>query len=109
MPIQFHLDESVNHAVAAGLKRRGISVTTSTDTDLLAAVDEDQLAYAFKEQRIIVTHDDDFLKLHQQGRPHAGIAYIKQKRRTIGQIVLALANLYHSRTEQYMQGRVEYL
>ena len=109
MPIQFHLDESVNHAVAAGLQRRGINVTTATETNLLAALDEDQLACASEAQRVIVTHDDDFLRLHQQGQPHAGIAYIKQNRRTIGQIILALVNLYHSYTQEYMQNRVEYL
>lgn len=109
MPLQFHLDESVNHAVAAGLRRRGISVTTATEAHLLAATDDDQLAYAEREGRVIVTHDDDFLRLHQQGAAHAGIAYIKQERRTIGQVVLALANLYHSHTKQHMRGQVVFL
>jgi predicted nuclease of predicted toxin-antitoxin system len=109
MLLRFHLDESVNHAVAAGLQRRGIDVTTATDAGLLSAVDEDQFAYAIKEKRVLVTHDDDFLKLHKENQKHAGIAYIKQQRRTIGQIVLALASLYHRCSTEYMQGRVEYL
>lgn len=109
MPIQFHLDESVNHAVAAGLKRRGIGVTKATEAGLLAGTDEDQLTYAHQQGRVLVTHDDDFLKLHRQGVQHVGIAYVKQERRTIGQIVLALANLYHSQTEQSLRGQVVFL
>jgi len=49
------------------------------------------------------------MRLHQQNVPHAGIAYIKQRRRTIGQIIMALVNLYHSHPAEYMHGRVECL
>jgi hypothetical protein len=35
--IRFHLDEHVDHAVADGLRRRGIAVTTTADADLLGA------------------------------------------------------------------------
>ena len=35
--IRLHLDENVDHAVAHGLRLRGIDVTTSTDADLIGA------------------------------------------------------------------------
>ena len=35
MPIRYHLDENVDHAVARGLQQRGIDVTTSTDVQLV--------------------------------------------------------------------------
>jgi hypothetical protein len=38
--LRFHLDESVASAVAAGLRRRGIDVTTATDAGLRQANDE---------------------------------------------------------------------
>jgi hypothetical protein len=39
--ILFHLDENCAHAIAAGLRRRGIDVTTTPDVGLLGAIDED--------------------------------------------------------------------
>ena len=44
--IRFQLDEDVPHAVAGGLRRRGIDVATTTDADLLEASDLEQLARA---------------------------------------------------------------
>lgn len=38
--MRFHLDEHVDHAIARGLRNRGIEVTTATDAGLLGASDE---------------------------------------------------------------------
>ncbi|MEZ5585087.1 MAG: DUF5615 family PIN-like protein [Candidatus Competibacteraceae bacterium] len=42
-----------------------MNVTTATEANLIAAADEGQLAYAERAGRVIVTYDDDFLRLHQ--------------------------------------------
>ncbi len=60
--IRFHLDEDVDPAIAAGLRRRGIDVTTSPAVGLLGARDPIQLAYARAEGRVFFTHDDDPLE-----------------------------------------------
>lgn len=61
--IRFHLDECVPGAVAEGLRRRRIDVTTTPESALISAVDRDQLAFASKEGRVLVTKDSDFLGL----------------------------------------------
>ena len=38
--LRFHLDEQVPHAIAHGLRRRQIDVTTTTDANLLGAGNE---------------------------------------------------------------------
>jgi Domain of unknown function (DUF5615) len=43
--IRFHLDENVDPAIAARLRRHGIDVTTTIDAGLLHVPDEDQVAY----------------------------------------------------------------
>jgi hypothetical protein len=53
--IRIHLDENCSHAIAAGLRRRGIDVTTSSEVGLLGAIEEDQLAYCQAEGRVIVS------------------------------------------------------
>ena len=88
--LRFHLDENVDLAVSAGLRSRGMDVTTTEAAGLLGATDEAQLAFALRETRVIVTHDDDLLMLHSQGTPHAGIAFNTLRTRTIGQMIQKL-------------------
>lgn len=109
MQIRYHLDESVNHAVAAGLRRRGVDVTTATDAGLLGVDDKDQLAFAQANGRVSVSHDSDFLRLAAAGLGHSGVAYCHQRDRTIGQIVTALVRLWRTRTGEEMQGQVIFL
>ena len=109
MEIKYHLDESVANAVANGLEHRGIDVTTSRAAELIGASDLEQLDYATKEKRVLVTHDDDFLRIHATGAEHAGIAYAHQKRLTIGQTVLALVTLHRNQNAESVAGYVEFL
>jgi predicted nuclease of predicted toxin-antitoxin system len=61
--IRFHLDEHVPHAIAEGLRRRGIDVTTTVEAGLRSATDDVHLAYAVEQRRVVVTNDPDFLVL----------------------------------------------
>ena len=54
--IRFHLDEHVPHAIAEGLRRRGIDVTTTVEAGLRSATDDVHLAYAVEQRRVIVLH-----------------------------------------------------
>lgn len=73
--IRFHLDENISQAIANGLRRRGIDVTTTPEESLIGKSDEEQLAFAVSQKRVIFTQDTDFLRLHQQGVSHYGIVY----------------------------------
>jgi Domain of unknown function (DUF5615) len=109
MQLCFHLDESVEHAVAKGLTLRGIDATTTTDAGLLGVPDREQLEHAIQAGRVLVTHDRDFLRLAAATPDHAGIAYCPSAHRSIGQIVLRLVNLWRTMSPSEMRGRVEYL
>jgi predicted nuclease of predicted toxin-antitoxin system len=107
--IRFHLDEHVAHAVAAGLRRLGIDVTTTTEAGLLGAADADQLAYGLAERRVIFTEDDDFLALAAAGATHAGLAYCQQNTRSIGQIIRGLELIWEVYEPHEMSNRIEFL
>ena len=109
MEIRYHLDESVNHALALGLRLRGIDVTTATDAGLLAASDQVQLNYALQNDRVAVSHDDDFLRLAAEGADHAGIAYCHQDKLSIGQLVNALTDLWRVRSAENIRSVVVFL
>lgn len=107
--IKFHLDESVSNAVADGLTRRGIDVTTTAEVNLISASDEEQIAFALTEKRVIFTQDDDFLKLHQAGVSHYGITYCHQKSRNIGEIINTLALIWEWVEPEDIKGQVEFI
>jgi predicted nuclease of predicted toxin-antitoxin system len=106
--LAFHLDEHVDPAIADGLRRRGIDVTTTREANLRGAGDDEQLASATARGRVLFTQDADFLRLARAGVPHAGIAYCRQNTRTIGQIIEWLALMSEVLTPADMADHVEY-
>ena len=55
--IRFHLDEHINHAIAKGLRQRGIDVTTTVEVGLRTLSDEAQMAYIRREDRVLEIGD----------------------------------------------------
>ncbi len=107
--IRFHLDENISNAVAKGLSRRGIDVTTTATEDLIGASDQEQLAFALSQGRVLVTQDDDFLRLHQSGKLHSGIAYCKKASRSTGEIIQALSLIWECVTPAELSEKVEFI
>src|SRR4051794_19202471 len=107
--IRFHLDEHCDHAIAHGLRRVGIDVTTAADAGLLHASDEEHVRFALAEGRVIFTKDDDYLSLDASQEPHAGIAYCHQQSRGIGEIIASLVLIWEVYDQEDMMGRVEYI
>jgi predicted nuclease of predicted toxin-antitoxin system len=107
--IRFHLDESVDPAIANGLRLRGVDVTTSHQAELLGASDEKQLDFALVEGRMLVTHDEDFLVLARDGIAHSGIAYCRPGSRSADQNIAALLLIRDCLTSEDMKDHVEFL
>ncbi|MGH2562817.1 MAG: DUF5615 family PIN-like protein [Thermomicrobiales bacterium] len=107
--IRFQFDEHVQHAVAHGLRRQGVDVLTAGDAGLLNTPDAEILAHAFAAGRVIVTHDKDFLRLHREQQPHAGIAYCAQRARSIGELIEVLLLIYKVMEPDQIAGQVQYL
>ena len=107
--IRYHLDENVDPAIAKGLRRRGVNVSISHETGLLKAADEQQIIYAIEQNRVFVTHDEDFLVMAKQGVKHAGIAYCHPELRSIGEIISGLMLICDCLQPSDMQNHVEFL
>ena len=88
--IRFHLDESVPLFLVRPLRERGIDVTAASDVGLLSAADLEHLAFARREGRVVVKHDDDFIRLHASMTEHSGIAYCRQDKYREGDLLRAL-------------------
>lgn len=106
--IRFHLDAHVANAIADGLRRRGIDVTTAFEVNLTDASDNEHIEFARVSKRVIFTNDEDFLAIAARGVPHAGIVYCHQTTRTIGQIIAFLTLMDECFEEDDMTNHVEF-
>jgi len=107
--IRFHLDEHVDPAIAEGLRRRGVDVTTTQEVGLMQASDDVQLAYFRSEARVLFTEDAGFLRMHAAGASHPGIVYCHQQSHSIGEIIRALVLIWEILEPEEMRNRVEFL
>jgi predicted nuclease of predicted toxin-antitoxin system len=90
-------------AVADGLRRRSVDVLVVQDTGRRGAPDDEQLAFASQQGRVMVTMDSDFLILAAQGASHAGIAYAKPGMRSVGQLIQKLKLIHDVLTPAEME------
>lgn len=111
--IRIYTDESVNVAIAEGLKRRGVDTFTAQEAGSLGLTDEEQLLYAKKMKAIIFTHDIDFLKISAEwtagGRSHNGIVYCHQSRYPVGECIRKLRMLSEVLSSEDMVDHIEFL
>ncbi len=107
--IRFHLDENCHRAIAEGLRRRGIDVTTTPEVGLLSATDDQQAAFSVAQGRVLFTQDHDFLRLHAAGAAHAGIAYCAKDTRSIREIIQALVMIWEILEPEEMRNHVEFI
>jgi predicted nuclease of predicted toxin-antitoxin system len=107
-PISLYADEQVARAVVRGLRLRGLDVLTTAEAGLLGAPDEVHLALAQSQGRVILTQDDDFLRLHAAGAAHAGIIYAAQGTR-VGDVIRGVMLIHDTLEAEDMAGHVEFL
>jgi hypothetical protein len=106
--MRFHLDEHVSDAIADGLKRHGIDVTSTNDVGLRGAPDRHHVEFALRERRVIFTNDRDFPRIAASGIAHSGIVYAAPQRRSVGQIIEFLLLMHHCMKVDEVAGTVVY-
>lgn len=100
MSLRFLLDEDVSHRVAQGLRQRGIDAVSVHEIGRgnRRLPDEEQLIYAAKDGRVLVTYNRSDYQVPDaawrvRGETHAGILWCAEKtiaRSAIGELVRGL-------------------
>lgn len=103
------MDENVDPEIAIQLVKGGIDAVTVRDLELLGDMDLNHLQKATEMQRVLCTHDQDFLRMHTEGIAHCGIAFGQHYGSTIGGWVRALRKLHSAKTAEEIIGMIEYL
>jgi hypothetical protein len=110
-PGRFYLDQHIHGGVASGLRQHSIDVLTAQEAGRCGVSDVDQLAFATAQERVLVTHDTDYLVLAAGGVAHAGIAWADatKYRNLVGPLLQMLLLLHGVLDRDSMRNRVEYL
>jgi len=106
--IKFYADEHVPRAVVSGLRHRGLDILTIQEAGMMSASDEEHLKLAASQGWVILTQDDDFLRLHVSGVKHSGIVYAPRQM-PIGDMIRGLMLIYQVLDASDMHNHVEFL
>jgi predicted nuclease of predicted toxin-antitoxin system len=106
--VRFYADEHIPKAVIRGLRQRGIDILGVADAALMGAGDIAHLRRAHGERRVIVTQDDDFLRLAAAGEPHAGIVYAPQHT-SVSALIQGLLLIHRVLDADEMADHIEFL
>ena len=106
--------DSMQRAVLAGLRARGVDATTALEAGMTDRSDEEQLDFARSQGRVLFSFNaSDFCRIHAellaQGESHAGIILALQQRYSIGERVRRLLKLIATKTAEEMGDQVEFL
>lgn len=111
--IKIYTDESVPFAVVNGLRLLEVEVQSCQEVNNRSLSDKQQLDYAYKNDFVIFTHDDDFLRIDAeymiQEKNHCGIIYAHQKDYSIGECIRRLKFVVDILSSEEMRNHFEFL
>ena len=107
-----YLDEDVDVLIAAVLRSRGFSATTTLEAGQVGNSDEEQLAFAVEQRMVMLTHNrQHFEELARQydaaGRKHCGI--VIAVRRLPNDIASRLLAILNDLSAEEFEDRVVYI
>ena len=96
--MRFLLDESAEYRIAALLRDRGHDVTSIVRDHPSALSDEDVLAIARAEDRVLLTNDTDFGELVvRRGHQHRGLVLFRLPAGAVNAKIAAIDRLLEAR------------
>jgi len=113
--IRVYFDEdSMWQALVTALRARSIDVQTALEAMMIARTDEDHLAFATAQGRVLCSFNvGDFYRLHTryiaQHQSHTGIVLARQQQYSVGEYMRRLLRLMAHLTAEEMHNRVGFL
>jgi Domain of unknown function (DUF5615) len=110
MALRLYADECVDARVVAGLRRRGVDVVTAADEGLLGATDQVQLSHAIERGRVLLSRDQDFLRLAKErlGSDFPGLVFVLPAV-GVGEVVRAVDFIAGTLDPADMVNRIEWV
>jgi len=111
--LRLYMNHHVRSAITQGLRRRGVDVLTAYEDGAAEFDDERLLERAAELDRVVFTHDDDFLGIadrwQQAGRLFPGLVYANQLSVTIGKAIGDLELIAKTSDSEELRNKVQFL
>jgi Domain of unknown function (DUF5615) len=111
--LALYMDHHVRAEITAGLRRRGIDVLTAFEDGMAEEDDEHLLERATALKRVLVTQDQDFLRItakwQRSSREFYGLAFAIQDRVDTGWLIEYLELIAQAKTAEEMLNAVEFI
>ena len=104
----------MKQVLVVALRNAGVDVMTASDVNKTGYVDEQQLAWATEQGRVLYSANiRDFCRIHSvlmgQGESHVGIVLVQQQRYSVGELVRGLVKLIATKSADEMVNQVVFL
>ena len=113
MPVGLYADVHVPRPVVLQLPSRGVDVLAATEQGANRLPDNQLLALATAEKRVVVTQDIRFPVLAENwqraGKFFAGLVFAHQRYVSFGQLIVDLELIAKATDSEYWKNRVEQL
>jgi len=110
LAIKYFFDTHIAKAVSIQLREKGVDALRCEDVGLAEASDEKLLQYATDNNRVMVSQDEDFIKLHSayqnEHKKHKGIFKFNRLQREAQISVIVTECLFYSEAED--AGAIDY-
>lgn len=113
--ILLYIDEdSMKQALVIALRNSGVDVITASDVKRTGYLDEEQLAWATQQVRVLYSANvKDFCRINstlmEQGESHAGIILVQQQRYSVGELLRGILNLMATKSAEDMRNQLVFL
>jgi predicted nuclease of predicted toxin-antitoxin system len=108
-----YTDENVPLAVVEELRRRGVDVLRCQEAGMMGKGDAEHLRLAASQKRVILTFDQDFLRLNKEfnttGESHAGIIFVTSVHLSVGSIVKPVFEIWQDIEAELMKNIVRFI
>ena len=101
--MKFLTDENVATSVLYALRKGGFQVKDVKEENMQGATDKEILRLAFRENRIIITHDKDFANVASSNILHKGIILLRFRNQNPRNVVETLTKVLQSYIEEKIQ------
>ncbi len=100
----------MDKALVSALRARGLDILTADEADMIERQDEDHLAFAAREGRVLYSFNvADYCRLQAQGQSHAGLILALQQRYPVGDQMRRLLRIVAAKSAEDMHNHIEFL
>jgi predicted nuclease of predicted toxin-antitoxin system len=105
--MKFYVDENINSSIVLGLEQRGFDLAYVAEENP-GVFDKEHLLNARRQERVIVTADEDFLRL-DKNLDHNGIFFLTDQEEDVGATIRKIAEISSKISREQFRNHIKFI